>query len=562
MDHAFRGFRATTTVVVFWVIDYHRDVTFNPGDRIDDYEIVRHLAGGGMGQVYVATQVSTGRERALKTMHPQLSSNREYRDRFVAEARVGSKIKSGHVVEVVAAGIDDGTGTPWLAMELLEGVSLDEKIQGEGSLQAAHVVQILEQVGHGLSAAHAAGIVHRDLKPENIFVALSRTVGSDLTVKILDFGIAKWTQDAATATGSQAIGTPFWMAPEQSDLKGRIGPKTDIWPLGLIAYYALTGEMYWESARHDEGTLQTFLREMLVNPLTPPTRLAAERGVASPLPAAFDPWFFRCVARERAERFGDVATCVAELAQVFEARLHAGLAQTAPLASSVPSTMAMSSSVATAAIVPGPRAKSPALMIGAGAGAAVLVIGGVGLASLLASSNDEAPASSLPSPDVVEPEPTAATDIAPANEAPPEPVADETVVAAPEPGREPVTPEAVTPEAVETDAPPTERARSGSGLRQNPYGRRSRSTSSSRSSGSNGDMRNPWGAPSSPSQPARPPSGSSGSTTTSAGEASCSAGEASCSAGEASCSGEASCGAGSCGGGEDPAPPSNPFGNK
>nr|HMR10949.1 protein kinase [Polyangiaceae bacterium] len=106
-----------------------------PGSVVaGDYRILRALARGGMGSVYVAEQLSTGRERALKVLHAQLTQQGVMRRRFEQEARIGAKIKSEHVVEVIAAGVDDAAGTPWLVMELLEGEDLADYLSRTGPL--------------------------------------------------------------------------------------------------------------------------------------------------------------------------------------------------------------------------------------------------------------------------------------------------------------------------------------------------------------------------------------------------------------------------------------------
>jgi len=165
----------------------------------NDYRIVRRLAAGGMGAVYIAEQLSTGRERALKLMHPGLVGSPELRDKFALEARVGARIRSEHVVEVVGAGVDAQSGVPWLAMELLEGEDLAHAVKRRGAFTPLETAGILAQICHALGAAHAAGIVHRDLKPENVFLAERRRAQESYTVKVLDFGIPIITVEIARA---------------------------------------------------------------------------------------------------------------------------------------------------------------------------------------------------------------------------------------------------------------------------------------------------------------------------------------------------------------------------
>ncbi|MCA9580029.1 MAG: serine/threonine protein kinase, partial [Myxococcales bacterium] len=185
---------------------------------------------------------------------------------FLEEARIGSEIESDHVVEVVGAGVDQDTGSPWLAMELLEGETLSDRV-ARGRLSPAELLPLVAGLRHGLGRAHARGIVHRDLKPENLFIARGRGAGAEESLKILDFGIAKLLQGGKTAATQNIAGSPLWMAPEQAD-GGAIRPATDVWALGLIAFDALVGQPYWRSAR-EGATLTRLLVEILTEPLEP-----------------------------------------------------------------------------------------------------------------------------------------------------------------------------------------------------------------------------------------------------------------------------------------------------
>ncbi|TMA33515.1 MAG: serine/threonine protein kinase [Deltaproteobacteria bacterium] len=214
-----------------------------------DFRILKPLAAGGMGAVYLVEQLSTGRERALKIMHPQFVKSPDSRARFTQEAKVGARIRSDHVVEVVSAGVDDDTGIPWLAMELLDGEELAKRIQRKKFLPPSETLEIFRQLCHALGEAHKNGLVHRDLKPQNIFMARSRRQGEAFTVKILDFGVAKLVQEQqGEGDATKPVGTPRWMAPEQSDQGAAIRPATDVWALGLIAFNCLTGKFYWRTA--------------------------------------------------------------------------------------------------------------------------------------------------------------------------------------------------------------------------------------------------------------------------------------------------------------------------
>ena len=268
-----------------------------------DFEIVEPLAEGGMGALYVARQRSTGALRALKLMQRDLVRSPALREKFEQEARIGARIESDHVAQVLAAGVDAASGMPWIAMELLRGETLAAYAERVGPLQAPHVVAIYQQICHALGAAHRQSIVHRDLKPENIFLATPRAVGVELMVKLLDFGIAKVVAEA-TSSQTGAMGTPMYMAPEQYQGRG-IGPWTDVWALGLIAFYLLTGKSYWRSVGGTTSAPAALMYEVCMEPIVPASARATELGVTLLLPEGFDRWFARCVARETADRFSD-----------------------------------------------------------------------------------------------------------------------------------------------------------------------------------------------------------------------------------------------------------------
>ncbi|WP_437808028.1 protein kinase domain-containing protein [Sorangium sp. So ce1078] len=273
------------------------------GMLFGEFRIVRPLSAGGMGAVYIAEQASTGKLRALKLMHPQLCADTRLRERFEQEARVGALVESDHIVQVIGAGVDQANGVPWLAMELLEGEDLAQRMKRCGLLPPQDVYEIFRQLCHALGAAHRAGVVHRDMKPQNVFLAKTNSATAPWSVKVLDFGIAKIAAEASTmATAS--LGTPLWMAPEQTDARGQIAPATDVWALGLIAFAMLTGRMYWRAANDPMGTaMPVLLREILFEPIDPASTRATALGRAGCIVHPFDAWFARCLAREPSQRF-------------------------------------------------------------------------------------------------------------------------------------------------------------------------------------------------------------------------------------------------------------------
>jgi len=271
-----------------------------------DFRILAPLAEGGMGAVYSVEQLSTGKRRALKVMLPALIPDARARERFVQEARIGAQVESEHIVDVVASGIDEPTGMPWIAMELLDGQDLAAYIAQRGPMPHAEAYELIAQLCDGLGAAHKKGIVHRDLKPENIFIATTRRRGSPFTLKLLDFGIAKVAlPNHTSATGTSAMGSPLWMAPEQTEAGTRLRPATDVWAVGLLAFYVVTGKSYWRSGNLAEVGLTPIFTEVLVLPLESSAMRAVELGVGHLLPHGFDAWFMRCVTRTQEQRFTD-----------------------------------------------------------------------------------------------------------------------------------------------------------------------------------------------------------------------------------------------------------------
>jgi formylglycine-generating enzyme required for sulfatase activity/serine/threonine protein kinase len=276
-----------------------------------DFEIVRLLGEGGMGSVYEVRQRSTGALRALKTMLPELARDEGFRNRFAQEAQVITKVESEHVVLVLSAGIDTNHGVPWIAMEMLKGEDLATRLERTAPLDYDTTREIFAQIGHAFVAAHAAGIVHRDLKPENVFVCEARTSTRSVTIKVLDFGIAK-VLTGSIATTTKAMGSPLWMAPEQTIHDGAIAPATDVWAIGLLAFYALTGKFYWQAANGAGGTAITLMREITLDPLEPASSRSKRYGGAT-LPPEFDAWFARCIDREPGNRFKDASEAIPAL---------------------------------------------------------------------------------------------------------------------------------------------------------------------------------------------------------------------------------------------------------
>ncbi len=211
-----------------------------PGTVLDGRWRIEALLGtGGMGAVYRAEHVHVGRKAAVKVLHADLSRSAAERDRFRREARVATRLRSPHVVEVLDFG-EDAAGRPYLAMELLEGEPLRAVLDREGRLAPERAVRLLRQLLDGLAAAHAAGVVHRDLKPENLWLS---GAGADERLRVLDFGIAKWSEARPDAVRTQVglvVGTPEYLSPEQA-VGGEVDRRADLYAAGILAFVMLTG---------------------------------------------------------------------------------------------------------------------------------------------------------------------------------------------------------------------------------------------------------------------------------------------------------------------------------
>ncbi|MCS6898393.1 MAG: serine/threonine-protein kinase [Myxococcales bacterium] len=281
--------------------------SLQPGSLLaGKFRIVRLLGHGGMGTVYEAIHEGTGAARALKLMLPQFAEDPRFLQRFSQEARISALIDSEHVVQVLDVGFDKPTRTPYLVMELLRGESLASYVLRKRYLSHAECRAIFTQIFHGICAAHDAGVVHRDLKPENIFLARARREGVPFTVKILDFGIAKMMAEVQ-ATATVRLGSPLWVAPEQTEASPNVHPSADLWALGLLAFFCLTGRSYWLRANEADFSIPALMRELLFEPLPPASERAEALHAGGLLPPGFDAWFARCVHREPSERFASAA---------------------------------------------------------------------------------------------------------------------------------------------------------------------------------------------------------------------------------------------------------------
>jgi serine/threonine-protein kinase len=270
------------------------------------YRILSKLGEGGMGAVYVAEHVLVGKRCALKTLHPDLTRNAEAVKRFYREARTAAAVGDEHIVDVSDVGhLDDGS--PYIVMELLEGMDLGQLVRTQGPLEITRAARITVQCCRALARAHDRGIIHRDIKPDNIFLTRLRD-GRDF-VKLLDFGVSKVQQAAArvdsvsglTSTNSR-IGTPHYMAPEQID-EGSVGRRTDVYALGAALFEMLTGRVPFDAESYPR-----LLVRILQEPAPPLDQFRPDA------PAELVALVARALSKDPRQRFADMGEMAAALA--------------------------------------------------------------------------------------------------------------------------------------------------------------------------------------------------------------------------------------------------------
>ncbi|GAA2505259.1 serine/threonine-protein kinase [Streptomyces longisporus] len=234
------------------------------------FRITALLGSGGMGQVWAAEDVRMRRDVAVKVVHPQYGAGEtEARDRFEREVQLAARLTHQNVVTVhdwgeVSVG---GRQTLYLVMELVDGTPLDKRFKGPDSVPWPLAAGWGAQIAQALHAAHRKGVVHRDIKPANVLLT------PDGTLKVLDFGIAKFLGDTVGARKLTApgdlLGTPAYMSPEQIDARGAIDRRSDLYSLGCLLYHAVTGRPPF----HDHNQWSVVLKHKQETP-TPPSRNA------------------------------------------------------------------------------------------------------------------------------------------------------------------------------------------------------------------------------------------------------------------------------------------------
>jgi serine/threonine protein kinase len=267
--------------------------------RLGRYRVRQVLGSGGMGIVFEAEDTQLRRRVALKVMKPSVAAKEANRQRFLREAQTTAAIDHEHIVTVFH--VDEADGIPYLAMQLLQGESLHDRLDREGGwLPLPEVLRIGRELAEGLAAAHARGLVHRDIKPANVWLEAPRG-----RVKLLDFGLARVAGDDVRLTQAGVVlGTPAYMAPEQAN--GRpVDHRGDLFSLGCVLYQQCTGQLPFPG----NDTLSILAALASIDPEPP-------RRVDPAIPAAFSDLLMRLLAKDpdrRPKSARLVAECIKKI---------------------------------------------------------------------------------------------------------------------------------------------------------------------------------------------------------------------------------------------------------
>lgn len=269
------------------------------------FRFIRKLGKGGMASVWLAINTAVDREVAIKVIRPEVLKNEDLVARFRSEAKAAGRIEHPHVCEILDFGV--GPIGPYIVMERLQGKNLAQLIRERGSLPPQEAVELVQQALLGLEAAHAEGIVHRDLKPENVFLHEPK-VGPPI-VKLMDFGVAKFTDGSAEITTEHGalLGTPEYMAPEQFQGADQAEVRTDLWAVGAIIFRALTGKHAFKGP--------TVAATLLLVSHEEPVPI---RTIKPEVPQALVDVVARCLSKSIEGRYGSVAELQAALTEALE----------------------------------------------------------------------------------------------------------------------------------------------------------------------------------------------------------------------------------------------------
>jgi formylglycine-generating enzyme required for sulfatase activity/predicted Ser/Thr protein kinase len=274
-----------------------------PFEQLGDFRLLRRLGEGGMGVVYLARQESLGRLLALKLMRPEFAGASSAERRFEREARAIAKLRHPSIVAVHAAGEEQGVR--YLAMEYIEGRSLDQVLREEGSrVSPVRAIRWGREIADALACAHAAGIVHRDVKPSNIRIT------ADDRALLLDFGLARLEDASSLSASGQFRGTPYYASPEQVDSRSRpVDARTDVYSLGATLFQCLTGRPPFEG----HSSAQVFYAILSREPARP-------RKLAPSISRDLETVLLKSLEKDPARRYADAQAFARDLTALLEMR--------------------------------------------------------------------------------------------------------------------------------------------------------------------------------------------------------------------------------------------------
>jgi serine/threonine-protein kinase len=276
------------------------------------YEIQELIGRGGIGEVFAAVDLRTGGRVAVKFLREEYASDVSLVTRFSQESKIMKAIASEHVARVLDSG-KNREGRLWIALELLEGESLDRRLQREVCLPFVDVASIIECLFRGLDVAHGAGVVHRDVKPANLFLVKGT---APVQAKVLDFGVSKvWRPrdditDHALTTLGDMLGTASFMAPEQIIAAVDVDPRADLYAAGVVAFLSLAGGIPFVGTTR--GAILLFKRTEVALRLAEVTRTT--------WPEPFEDFFAKILARESNARFASAKEALAAWCALHQAK--------------------------------------------------------------------------------------------------------------------------------------------------------------------------------------------------------------------------------------------------
>jgi eukaryotic-like serine/threonine-protein kinase len=264
--------------------------------RVGDFELKKKLGKGGMGEVYLARQVSLDRIVALKTLSKELAKKEDFVARFLREARSMAKLDHVNVVKVYA--VDSYKGLHFVAIEYVDGKSIQDWLDKLTKFSIGDAVHIAMVSAEGMKHAHDQNMVHRDIKPDNILLTSSGIV------KVADFGLAKVVDDDVSMTQSgTGLGTPLYMAPEQARSAKTVDQRSDIYALGVSLYHMLTGKLPYGG----ESALELIIAKET-------GKYETARKVCQEVPERLDLIIDKMMAKEAKHRYSDCAEVIKDLA--------------------------------------------------------------------------------------------------------------------------------------------------------------------------------------------------------------------------------------------------------